>query len=76
MVTVEQAKEQEPIARLYKGVAAFWQEGTGNDGPTAAKEICKDKTGFAFGKGVKNALDSGKRVTVWKDKEGTYHAEI
>lgn len=75
VITVETAPDQAARIKLYKGVAAFWWEGTGN-GTTAAKEICKGLSGFAFAKCVKKAVDAGKRVTLWKDKDGNYHAEV
>jgi hypothetical protein len=75
VITVETAPNQAATAKLYKGVAAFWWEGTGN-GTTTAKEICKGTSGFAFAKCVKKAIDAGERVTLWKGGDGNYHASI
>ena len=40
------------------------------------KEICKGKTGLRLAKRVKETIDERQRVTVWKEENGNYHAEM
>lgn len=64
-------QEKTVVVNYYKGIVPFWF----NKDPTQEKKICASLSNIGFAKCVKDSVDRGCKVTVWKNESGGYEAD-